>query len=61
MGDKKTPMTREDAKRIQKHADKTGTNQEFKAAAMRAAYKNEPLEGQPAQDSSDDGGNSNNG
>ncbi len=61
MGDKKTPMTREDAKRIQRKADRTGTNQGFKARAMRAAYKNEPLEGQPAEDGSSDGGNSDNG
>lgn len=61
MGDKKTPMTREDAKRIQSEADRTGTNQEFKKRAMSAAYKNEPLEGQPAQGGSDGGGNNDNG
>ena len=33
-------MTREDARRIQSHADKTGTNQEFKQRAQRAAAKN---------------------
>lgn len=33
-------MTVEDARRIQTHADKTGTNQAFKARAMAAAAKN---------------------
>jgi hypothetical protein len=36
---KKTPMTKEDASRIQSHADKTGTNQDFKERAMAAASK----------------------
>lgn len=34
------PMTPAAAHRIQKHADKTGTNQGFKARAMGAAAKN---------------------
>ncbi len=33
------PMTQEDASRIQSHADKTGTNQEFKQRAQRAAHR----------------------
>lgn len=33
-------MTAEDARRIQSHADRTGTNQEFKRRAMRAAARN---------------------
>lgn len=33
-------MTPEAARRIQSHADKTGTNQDFKARAMSAAEKN---------------------
>lgn len=33
-------MTPEAAQRIQSHADKTGTNQDFKARAMSAAEKN---------------------
>lgn len=37
---KSTPMTPEAAARIQSHADRTGTNQSFKAAAQRAAAKN---------------------
>jgi hypothetical protein len=62
MGDKKTPISREDAKRIQSEADRTGTNQEFKARVMRAAYKNEPLEQSPSQgDGGGDGGNDDNG
>lgn len=41
MSDKKqTPMTPVDASRIQSHADKTGTNQEFKARAQSAGAKN---------------------
>ena len=36
----KTPMTQSDAARIQAHADRTGTNQGFKAAAQTAAAKN---------------------
>ena len=38
---KKKPMTKEDAARIQSHADKTGKNQDFKARAQRAAAKKE--------------------
>lgn len=34
-------MTEDDARRIQSHADKTGTNQEFKSRAMKAAAKNQ--------------------
>lgn len=34
-------MTKETARKIQSHADKTGTNQGFKARAMSAADKNE--------------------
>lgn len=34
-------MTWDDARRIQRHADKTGTNQEWKAVAMKAAARNE--------------------
>lgn len=36
---KKTPMTPEAARRVQSHADKTGTNQDFKARAQSAADK----------------------
>jgi hypothetical protein len=36
----KTKMTSSDASRIQSHADKTGTNQDFKAIAQSAASKN---------------------
>lgn len=36
---KKKSMTKEDAARIQSHADKTGKNQDFKARAQRAAAK----------------------
>lgn len=36
----KTPMTKPAAKRIQKHADSTNTNQSFKSRATRAATKN---------------------
>ncbi|MHA1949134.1 MAG: hypothetical protein ACW99G_04760 [Candidatus Thorarchaeota archaeon] len=36
---KKREMTKEDASRIQKHADKTGENLDFKARARRAADK----------------------
>ncbi len=35
----KTPMTPEAAARIQSHADSTGTNQDFKSRAQRAAEK----------------------
>jgi len=38
---KKKSMTKEAAARIQAHADKTGTNQDFKARAQRAAAKKE--------------------
>jgi len=31
------------ARRIQSHADRTGRNQDFKARAMKAAYRNEKL------------------
>ncbi len=34
-------MTREDAARIQSHADKSGRNEEFKQRSQRAAEKNE--------------------
>jgi hypothetical protein len=33
-------MTMERARQIQRHADRTGTNQDFKARAMRAAWRN---------------------
>lgn len=33
-------MTAADARRIQSHADRTGTNQDFKRRAMRAAARN---------------------
>lgn len=36
---KPTPMTQEDAARIQSHADKTGTNQDFKQRAQSAGDK----------------------
>lgn len=36
---KKTKMTKEDARRIQSRADKTGKNQDFKARAAKAANK----------------------
>ena len=36
---KKTKMTPEAAARIQAHADRTGTNQDFKARAQSAAAK----------------------
>jgi hypothetical protein len=39
MSDKPKPMTQEDAARIQSHADKTGTNQDFKSRAQSAADK----------------------
>ncbi len=35
----KEAMTKEAAARIQSHADKTGTNQDFKARAQSAASK----------------------
>lgn len=34
-------MSKEAASRIQSHADKTGSNQEFKSRAQAAAKKNE--------------------
>jgi hypothetical protein len=34
-------MKSEDAARIQSHADRTGTNQDFKERSQRAADKNE--------------------
>ena len=37
---KPTPMTPEDAARIQSHADKTGTNEDFKKRAQSAGDKN---------------------
>ena len=37
---KSKPMTKEAAERIQSHADKTGTNQDFKARAQSAVAKN---------------------
>jgi hypothetical protein len=40
MTDKKR-MTKEDAARIQSHADKSGKNQDFKARAQKSAEKNE--------------------
>ncbi len=36
---RKTAMTKKDASRIQRHADKSGENQDFKARAQRAADK----------------------
>lgn len=39
-------MTPEDAARIQSHADKTGTNQDFKAKAQSAAAKNQQQGGE---------------
>ena len=36
----KAKMTKEDARRIQKSADKTGRSQDFKRRAMRAADRN---------------------
>lgn len=37
---KKTPMTKEATSRIQSHADRTDTNQGFKARAQSAVTKN---------------------
>ena len=37
---KKTPMTKEAARRIQSSADKSGKNQGFKSRAASAASKN---------------------
>lgn len=39
MTKKKTPMTKEAARRIQSAADRSGKQQDFKARAMRAASK----------------------
>ena len=39
---KKTPMSKTAAQRIQRAADKTGQNQSFKQRAQRAASKNNP-------------------
>lgn len=41
MSKEKEKMTKEATRRIQSQADKTGTNQDFKARAMSAAAKNE--------------------
>ena len=38
---KKTTMTKEDARRIQRRADKAGENLDFKARAQSAADKKE--------------------
>ena len=40
MSESKTPMTQSDAARIQSQADRSGTNQDFKARAQAAADKN---------------------
>ena len=40
MADSKTPMTPGAASRIQSHADRTGTNQDFKSRAQSGADKN---------------------
>jgi len=40
MGKKGSKMTKESAARIQSHADKTGSNQDFKGRAQKAAAKN---------------------
>ena len=37
---KKTPMTPDAARRIQSHADRTDTNQDFKGRAQSGAAKN---------------------
>lgn len=37
----RTMMSEEDARRIQSHADKTGTNQDFKSRSQRSASVNE--------------------
>ena len=41
VSEKKEKMTKEAARRIQSHADKTGIDQDFKERAMSAAAKNE--------------------
>lgn len=38
--DTKTPMTPEAAARIQSHADRTGSNQDFKGRAQSSAAQN---------------------
>ncbi len=43
-----TPMTPSAAARIQSHADRTGTNADFKARAMRAAEASPPPPESPA-------------
>lgn len=48
----KTKITPEAARRIQSHADRTGTNQELKRRAMRAAARNEALEQEPMSEGS---------
>lgn len=50
----KTPMTPEAAQRIQSHADKTGTNQDFKGRAASAAAQNSA--GPPQQPASGQSG-----
>ncbi|KAF8551197.1 hypothetical protein OG21DRAFT_1487178 [Imleria badia] len=51
MPNKKTPMDKTAAARIQAHSDKTGTNQDFKARAQSTADRREY-----AQTSGGDGG-----
>ena len=51
-------MTKEAARRIQSHADKTGTNQGWKARAMSAADRNES--GGKSSGSSSDAGSGKN-
>jgi len=38
---KRSAMSKEDAARIQSHADRTGENQDFKERAQRAASRND--------------------
>jgi len=45
MAESKTPMTPEDASRIQSHADRTGTNEDFKRRAQRSAERNSSGQG----------------
>lgn len=40
MSKKTTPMTKDAARRIQSHADRTGTNEKFKRSAQSAADTN---------------------
>lgn len=42
-------ITPEDARRIQSHADRTGTNQAFKRRAMSAAAKHEGTQEAPKE------------